>query len=73
MARTKSNIFPAVIVFKTSERSNAKIKMKIYNNKCLDEILDMDIDLPGVPENAIILDVGAGEYMVKRLKERYSL
>lgn len=73
MPREKSYIYPTVLVFKTSERSNARIKMKIFNNKNIDEVLDEDINLSGVPENAIILDVGLGQSWIDKYKVKYKL
>jgi hypothetical protein len=40
MAREKSYIYPTVLVFKTSNRSNAKTKMKVYKTRNVDEIID---------------------------------
>lgn len=46
---------PVVMVFKTSNRSNAKTKMKIWKNTNVDYILTAD-KLPGVPDKAVILE-----------------
>jgi len=64
---------PVVIVFKTSERSNAKIKMKVFNNKNIDEVLDENVNLPGVPDNAVIMDIGVGENFINQYKTKYGL
>ena len=48
----KSNV---TIVFKTSNRSNAKTKMKTFRNKNIDDILERK--LPGIPDNAVYLDI----------------
>ena len=63
---------PVVMVFKTSERSNAKTKMKVWNNENIDYIISAPT-LPGVPDNAIILDVAVGESYVNSFKLKYSL
>jgi hypothetical protein len=75
MAREKSYVFPTVLVFKTSNRSNAKTKMKVYKTKNVDEIIEglENGNLPGVPVKAEILKLGVGESMVKKYKEQYSL
>jgi hypothetical protein len=75
MARQKSYLFPTVLVFKTSNRSNAKTKMKVYKTKNVDEIIEglEKGKLPGVPSKAEILNLGIGESMVKKYKEQYSL
>jgi hypothetical protein len=60
------------MVFKTSERSNAKTKMKIWNNESIDYIISTP-ELPGVPDNAIILECGVGKSFIKTWSEKYSL
>jgi len=63
---------PVAMVFKTSNRSNAKTKMKVWKNTNIDHILSSP-KLPGVPENAVILQLGVGESMVKEYKRNYNL
>lgn len=55
---------PVVVTFKTSNRSNAKTKKKVFNNRNIDEILDPDTKLPGIPSNAIIEHIGIGKSFV---------
>ena len=52
MARDKSYNYPTTLVFKTSNRSNAKIKIKTYKTKNIDDVLEglNNNSLPGVPE-----------------------
>jgi hypothetical protein len=64
----KDNI---TIVFKTSNRSNAKTKMKTFRNKSIDDILDKK--LPGIPDNAVILEIGMGELFEQQYKQKYKL
>ena len=66
MAR-ESYIFPVVVKFKTSNRSNAKTKVKVINNKNVDEVLDTKTKIPGIPENAVILEIGLGESFIKKV------
>ena len=75
MAREKSYIYPTVLVFKTSNRSNAKTKMKVYKTKNVDEVIDglEEGKLPGVPKKAKVLELGLGENIVKKYKQQYSL
>ena len=61
---------PVVMVFKTSNRSNAKTKMKIWNNTNIDYI-NTAPSLPGVPEKAIILELGVGKSLIEKYKEKY--
>ena len=62
---------PVVMVFKTSNRSNAKTKMKIWNNTNIDYI-NTTPKLPGVPDNAVILELGVGKGMVEKYKTKYA-
>ena len=63
---------PVVMIFKTSNRSNAQTKMKIWNNENIDYIIS-SLSLPGVPENAIILELGIGKNFIDSFKSKYSL
>ncbi len=75
MAREKSYIYPTVLVFKTSNRSNARTKIKIYKTKNVDEVIEAleNGKLPGVPVKAEIITLGVGESIAKKYKEQYSL
>ena len=75
MPREKSYIFPVSLVFKTSNRSNAKTKIKVYKTRNIDEIIG-DLEkgkLPGVPKKAEIITLGLGESIVKKYKQQYNL
>ena len=73
MARSKSYVDdPVIVVFKTSNRSNAQTKMKIWNNENVDYILSAP-SLPGVPETAIIVELGVGESYIEAFRNKYSL
>ena len=78
MAREKSYIYPTVLVFKTSNRSNAKTKMKIYKTKNVDEIMEgLELGtLPGIPSKITdneILELAVGSSFIKKYKEKYKL
>jgi len=60
-----------VMVFKTSNRSNAKTKIKVFN-KNIDYILSAK-KLPGVPEKAEILELGVGNSFISKYKQKYNL
>jgi len=66
MGRDGSYIFPVVVTFKTSNRSNARTKQKVIRNKNVDEVLDVNTKIPGIPQNAIILSVGLGESFIEK-------
>ena len=59
------------IVFKTSARSNAKTKMKTLRNKSIDDVLERKI--PGIPDNAVILEIAIGELFEEKYKQKYKL
>ena len=63
---------PVVIVFKTSERLNAKTKIKVFANENIDYILSAP-KLVGVPSNAIILECGVGKSFIEKWKIKYKL
>lgn len=62
---------PTVIVFKTSNRSNAKTKMKVIN-KNIDYVLTAK-KIPGIPEIAEWLEVGVGTSFINSYKQKYDL
>lgn len=63
---------PVVLVFKTSNRSNAKTKIKVFKNENIDYVLTTD-KLVGVPSKAEIVDIGVGISFVERYKQKYNL
>ena len=63
---------PVVIVFKTSNRSNAKVKMKVWKNENIDYIITTP-KLPGVPDKAEILELGVGASFIKKYQSKYNL
>ena len=62
---------PVVVVFKTSNRSNAKTKIKVIN-KNIDYVLSAK-KIPGIPTIAEWLDVGVGKSFISRYKQKYNL
>lgn len=63
---------PVVLVFKTSNRSNAKTKMKIFRKENIDYVLTAP-KLVGVPENAVFVDCGVGNKFIEQYKLKYNL
>ena len=59
------------IVFKTSNRSNAKTKIKTLRNKSIDDVLERKI--PGMPDTAVILEMGIGPDFERQWKQKYKL
>ena len=62
---------PTVVVFKTSNRSNAKTKMKIIN-KNIDYVLSAK-KIPGIPNIAEWLEIGCGISFIDKYKQKYNL
>jgi hypothetical protein len=60
------------IVFKTSNRSNAKTKIKTFRNKSIDDIVDAK-RIIGIPDNAIILEIGMGKQLEEQYRKKYKL
>jgi len=62
---------PVVMVFRTSNRSNAKVKMKVWKNKNIDQV--QEEKLAGVPENAEVLELAVGIKFIEKYKTKYKL
>jgi len=62
---------PVVLVFKTSNRSNAKTKIKVFKNKNIDVVNEKK--MPGVPEKAIVLELGIGSKFEELWRKKYNL
>jgi hypothetical protein len=60
------------MVFKTSERSNAQTKIKVFANENIDYIITAP-KLVGVPDKAIILELGVGESLIQAYSEKYNI
>ena len=66
------NKMPVAMVFKTSNRSNAKTKIKVWRNTNIDYI-NTAPKLPGVPKCAVILDLLVGEGSINSYKLKQNL
>jgi hypothetical protein len=72
MARQKAyGKSPTVVIFKSSNRSNARVKMKVFRTRTIDQVLDIDEYLPGVKGE--ILEISVGEKAINILKQKYRL
>ena len=61
---------PIVIAFATSNRSNAKYKIKIVRNRTIDDLIDCNYIIPGIPAKAVIKEVGMGNIFIERYKKK---
>lgn len=64
---------PIVIAFATSNRSNAKSKIKVVRNRTIDDLIDCNYVIPGIPAKSIIKEVGIGEIFIERYKKKYNI
>lgn len=60
------------VIFKTSNRVNAKTKIKTFRNKSIDDILSAK-QIIGVPDTSIILELGIGKELEYQYRKRYKL
>ena len=73
MAKPKDYIGPLVIAWKTSERSNAQTKIKKTSNYNLDYFLQLESTIPGIPKDAIILEIGIGKNLFTTWSKKYNV
>ena len=64
---------PIVIAFATSNRSNAQNKVKVVRNRTIDDLIDCNYIIPGIPAKAVIKEVGMGEMFIERYKQKYGI
>lgn len=64
---------PIVIAFATSNRSNAKSKIKVVRNRTIDDLIDCNYIIPGIPAKSVIKEVGIGEIFIERYKKKYNI
>ena len=60
------------VIFKTSDRSNARTKIKTFRNKSIDDILDAR-RIIGIPDAAVILELGIGKQLEQQYRKKYKL
>ena len=64
---------PISIVFYTSNRSNARLKMKTIKNRNIDDLIECEFNIPGIPSKAVIKKVGVGKRFRDIYKQKYGL
>ena len=64
---------PIVIAFATSNRSNAKYKVKVVRNRTIDDLIDCNYIIPGISSKAVIKEVGIGNISIERYKKKYGV
>jgi len=64
---------PIVIIFKVSSRANAKNRMKVIKHMNIDKFLHSGTRVPGIPQNAVILQIGIGNQFIPKYKKHYKI
>ena len=64
---------PIVIAFSTSNRSNAKYKIKVVRNRTIDDLINCNYIIPGIPAKSVSKEVGIGEIFIERYKKKYGI
>lgn len=60
------------VIFKNSDRKNAKVKIKTFRNKSIDDILNAK-RIVGIPDTAVILEMGMGVRLEEQYRKKYNL
>lgn len=64
---------PISIAFATSNRKNAKIKVKTIRNRTIDDLIECNYIIPGIPAKAVIKEVGIGKIFKERYEKKYGI
>ena len=62
---------PISIVFKNSDRANAKYKLKTISNKTIDDLIDVNFIISGIPAKAVIKEVGIGKQFHNKYRKKF--
>lgn len=72
LANQKYTDAPVVLVYKMSDRLNAKAKMKIFNNKNVDYV-NSTPNLPGISSKAVFVELAVGTKFIEKFKIKYNI
>ena len=64
---------PISIAFATSNRKNAKVKVKTIRNRTIDDLIKCNYIIPGIPAKAVIKEVGIGKIFKERYEKKYGI
>jgi hypothetical protein len=71
MSRGKLNLnLPITIIYKSGKRT---IKSKTIKNRTIDELFDLNFDIPGIKITDEILAVGLGEIFETMYQQKYNI
>ena len=62
---------PIGLAFATSNRSNAKYKVKLIRNRTIDDLIECDFIIPGIKKGSVIKELVMGQALCDKLKEKY--
>ena len=62
-----------VVVYKTSNRANAKTKIEVFQNIRVDDIIEIRKRNPVIPQECEILEIGVGIGFLEKYKKKYKL
>lgn len=62
-----------MVVYKTSNRKNAKLKLEVFHDVRVDDILDTNKRKPIIPYECEILEIGVGGGFEEKYKKKYKL
>lgn len=64
---------PISIAFATSNRKNAKIKVKTVSKYTIDDLINANYVIPGIPAKAVIKEIGVGKIFKERYEKKYGI
>ena len=64
---------PISIAFATSDRKNAKVKVKTIRNRTIDDLIECNYIIPGIPAKAVIKEIGVGKIFKERYEKKYGI
>lgn len=64
---------PISIAFATSNRKNAKVKVKTIRNRTIDDLIECNYIIPGIPAKAVIKEIGIGKIFKERYEKKYGI
>lgn len=67
------NRMQTVVVVHKGPRKNSKIKIEVFDNTRVDDIIDSKKRKPYIPNENDILDIGVGKSFIEKYKKKYKL
>ena len=64
---------PISIAFATSNRKTAKVKVKTIRNRTIDDLIECNYIIPGIPAKAVIKEIGIGKIFKERYEKKYGI